>query len=125
MPYKDPAMARARRRNREHIRRVAVSDITAAEELAMRQRARKCPLCGVWMTAIPNLPSSKELDHILPICQGGTHTHGNVRIICRTCNLRRPKDGSDYTGPLTLWAEDPAAVARADRRRNQATCRKG
>lgn len=120
MPYKDPEMARARRRNRDHLKRVEVSDVTAAQELAMRKRARKCPLCGVRMTSKPHLPSSKELDHILPVNQGGTHTHGNVRIICRRCNQARPKDGSDYLGPLTLWAQDPGVVSR-----ERETCRNG
>lgn len=96
----------------------------------MRRRTRKCPLCGVWMTGKPNQPNSKHLDHILPRNQGGTHTHGNVRIICALCNLTRPKDGSDYTGPLTLWAQGEIPVSRPDRRRlprvvNRATCRKG
>lgn len=109
------------------MKRVAVSDITAAQELAMRQRARKCPLCDVRMTDKPHLPNSKELDHILPVNQGGTHTHGNVRIICRKCNQSRPKDGSDYTGMLTLWAQGPAPVSRPDRRLPPAlgTCLKG
>lgn len=122
MPYKDPARAKARRRNRDHIRRASVSDITADEELAMRQRARKCPLCSTWMTGKPNLPNSKHLDHILPLNQLGTHTHGNVRIICAACNLRRPKDGSDYIGPLTLWAQGPGVPVA---RKTPATCRSG
>lgn len=122
MPYKDPAMQKARRRNRDHVRRSAVSDITAAQELSMRSVARKCPLCGVRLTDTPNLPNSKHLDHILPIGVGGTHTHGNVRIICLACNVRRPRDGSDFTGTLTLWAENPAAVAKSTGR---AMCGKG
>jgi hypothetical protein len=89
------------------MKRAAVSDITAAQEADMRRMARNCPLCKVRMTAKPHLPNSKELDHILPIIMGGTHTHGNVRIICRSCNQHRPKDGSDFTGQLTLWAEGP------------------
>ena len=93
----------------------------------MRKRARKCPLCDVRMTSKPHLPNSKELDHILPVNQGGTHTHGNVRIICRKCNQSRPKDGSDYTGMLTLWAQGPAPVSRPRLQGhwNQGTCRKG
>lgn len=91
----------------------------------MRKRARKCPLCGIYMTSKHNKPNSKHLDHILPISQGGTHTHGNVRIICADCNLKRPKDGSDYTGPLTLWAQGPAPVSRPNRNANTETCRNG
>lgn len=129
MPAMDPALDRARRRNRAHMKRTAVSDITHGQELAMRARARKCPLCDVRMTDKPHLPNSKELDHILPVNQGGTHTHGNVRIICRKCNQSRPKDGSDYTGMLTLWAQGPAPVSRTHGMRviaaNRKTCRKG
>lgn len=59
------------------------------------------------MTSKPGRPNSKHLDHILPRNQGGTHTHGNVRIICFTCNVRRPKDGRDYAGTFSLWAQGP------------------
>jgi 5-methylcytosine-specific restriction endonuclease McrA len=122
---------RARWRSRDYMRRCDQSDVTPEDELAMRQRTRKCPLCGVYITSKPNRPNSKHLDHILPRNQGGNHVHGNVRIICADCNLKRPKDGSDYTGTLTLWAQGPVPVARPDRRReggantNKETCRKG
>ena len=119
------AFARAKRRNRDHAQRAAVSDITAVQEAEMRRKARDCPLCGVRMTERPHQPDSKELDHILPIAMGGTHTHGNVRIICRRCNQARPKDGRDYAGTLPLWAQGPVPVGRADGRRNSALCRKG
>ena len=59
---------------------------------------------------------------------GGTHTHGNTRIVCRWCNRHRPHDGSDFTGQVTLWAQDPGWVARPRRpggHRNTTTCRKG
>lgn len=100
-------------RNRwKHSRRRSaqrITDMTPAQEAELRRKTRKCPMpgCGVWMTGKPFRPNSKELDHILPVCMGGTHTWGNVRIICRTCNLKRPKDGSDFTGQLTLWAAAP------------------
>lgn len=119
------ARAKARRRNRDHIARSAASDITVEQELAMRRKARKCPMCGTSLTGKPGLPNSKHLDHIIPVASGGTHTHGNVRIICSRCNLRRPKDGSDYTGPVTLWAVLPGTVARPHGGANKATCRKG
>ena len=120
----------AARRHRDHVRYTTVSDITPEQELAMRKKARKCLLCSVKLTDKPGLPNSKHLDHILPLGQGGTHTHGNCRIICRTCNLSRPKDGSDFTGQLTLWAQVPAVAVRRDGRKdggnaNKGTCRKG
>lgn len=81
------------------------SDVTIAHELTLRRKARHCPMpgCAVRLTGIPFQPNSKELDHIVPLGCGGTHTVGNVRIICRGCNLSRPKDGRDYAGQLSLW----------------------
>jgi 5-methylcytosine-specific restriction endonuclease McrA len=121
-----------RAKHRQYLRRTrSASDITPQEEAEMRRKARKCPMpgCGVWMTGKPGLPNSKELDHILPINQGGTHTHGNVRIICRTCNLKRPKDGRDYAGTFTLWAQAPgvAVVTRKPKkpRTQLRTCKCG
>lgn len=114
---------KARGRYRDYIRRASVSDITADQEREMRRRTRKCRLCGIWMTSKLNRPNSKHLDHIVPINQGGTHTHGNVRIICADCNLRRPKDGSDFIGQLTLWAQGEVPVRR--QRKVASTCRSG
>jgi 5-methylcytosine-specific restriction endonuclease McrA len=82
-----------------------LTDITPEYELMLRAKAKRCSLCTVKLTDQPYLPNSKELDHIIPKGIGGTHTIGNVRILCRRCNIARPKDGSDYTGPVTLWAE--------------------
>lgn len=109
-------LAAARKRNREHAKRAAVSDITTEQEIQMRRDARDCAMCGVVLTDEDGLPNSKHLDHIVPLGVGGTHTLGNVRIVCRTCNVRRPRDGSDYLGPVTLWAVIPGVAARRGRR---------
>lgn len=105
----DPAKVKARQRKKTHIRkaRTRYADFTPAQERELRRKAKRCPLCRVRMVDEPYLPASKELDHMVPLNVGGTHTLGNVRIICRACNIRRPKDGSDYTGPVTLWAQEP------------------
>lgn len=104
---KDPERERARQRIKTHRRKdwSRLTDITPEYELGLRVKAKRCPLCKTKMTDQPYLPASKELDHIVPRGVGGTHTMGNVRIICRKCNLDRPGDGSDYLGPVTLWAQ--------------------
>ena len=104
---KDPTRERARLRIKTHRRKdwSRLTDITPEYELKLRAKAKRCPLCRVKLADVPYLSHSKELDHVIPKGAGGTHTIGNVRIICRACNLARPKDGSDYTGPVTLWAE--------------------
>lgn len=105
---------------KNYTRRTALrhTDITAPYIGQLRREARRCPMCSVKLTDEPNQPNSKHLDHIVPVVIGGTHTVGNVRIICRTCNLRRPKDGSDLGGHQpTLWAQDAALAAVAARTR--------
>lgn len=84
-----------------------LSDITASYLSELIADARCCPMCDVQMTDHPGCPESKHVDHIVPMAIGGTHTVGNVRVICRTCNLARPHDGSDLAGHQpTLWAQD-------------------
>lgn len=103
----NPLLRKARGRAATHRRKTAgrYGDVTPAYEQALRDKAKCCPLCRVRLIVQPYQPASKELDHIVPLGVGGTHTIGNVRIICRSCNLKRPKDGSDYFGPVTLWAQ--------------------
>lgn len=104
---KDPSRERARLRAKTYLRKATVrlTDITPEFDEALRAKAKHCPLCAAKLIDAPYLPNSKELDHIVPLNVGGTHTIGNVRIICRRCNQARPWDGSDYSGPVTLWAQ--------------------
>lgn len=107
----DPARKRAKWRAENHRRRSrkrgslgAFDHVTATYERELRAAAKQCPLCDIRLIDDPSQHASKELDHMVPLNVGGTHTMGNVRIICRLCNVRRPYDGSDYIGPVTLWA---------------------
>jgi 5-methylcytosine-specific restriction endonuclease McrA len=74
---------------------MVLGDVDMAYVAYLKAGALHCPLCSIEMVDEPFLPESKELDHVIPLLAGGTHTKDNVRIICRYCNLRRPKDGSD------------------------------
>lgn len=106
LPGHGAARAKARHRAKVHRRKTIgrYTDVTPAYEQSMREQAKQCQICRVQLIAAPYQPASKELDHIVPLNVGGTHTIGNVRIICRSCNLARPLDGSDYVGPVTLWS---------------------
>lgn len=97
----DPAKERVRYSRRSGLRAVQ-TDLTP-EYVARLYAARTCPLCAVRLTRQPG-PAQAQLDHIVPLNVGGTHTVGNVRVICRTCNLTRPRDGSDHDGQTTIWA---------------------
>ncbi|WP_435585837.1 HNH endonuclease [Micromonospora aurantiaca (nom. illeg.)] len=128
---------RARSRTKCHRRRAASSltDITPAYERSLRAQSRHCaiPECAATLSDAPMQDNSKELDHIVPLNAGGTHTVGNVRIICRRCNRTRPKDGSDYVGQLTLWAYAPhlhaipvpVTIAKDEARKRLVQCQCG
>lgn len=108
----DPAKERAKRDKRMRAINLKHTDITAAHIAKLYRQTKACPLCDVRLTATPTQPNSREVDHIIPINVGGTHTIGNVRVICRACNLARPKDGSDIDAHQpTLWAADTTAAA--------------
>jgi predicted nucleic acid-binding Zn ribbon protein len=96
-------------REREYYRRRYDSDPTFREkfwEASHRRRARRykvfktatvrvgpvdglnCDLCG---------SSAEAWDHIVPIYVGGPHIDANLRPICRSCNAKRPKQGTDVS----------------------------
>lgn len=57
-----------------------------------RRDGWKCRACG---RATPSnlvgthAPNAPELDHIIPISKGGTHSSENVQLLCRECNHRK------------------------------------
>lgn len=101
-----------RHKNSRRRTRTRASDLTAADVKALLSSRTYCPCCRKRMTQ--HGPRQKHLDHIVPIAIGGTHTHGNVRVICAACNLARPFNGSDLHGHQpTLWAVDARAAQAA------------
>ncbi|MBL9114720.1 MAG: HNH endonuclease [Verrucomicrobiaceae bacterium] len=50
------------------------------------QQDFKCIYCGQDYLAHYNAYRSAELDHIIPISQGGSEGLENVAVCCRTCN---------------------------------------
>lgn len=51
-----------------------------------------CQICG---QIIDIEAGDLQIDHIIPIAEGGSDTLDNVRCTHKWCNLTRPKDGSD------------------------------
>lgn len=95
---------KAHDRHMQHTRRAAKAstDLTVAMIEALLAKAKRCPLCKVKLNGKWPEPDAPQLDHIVPINAGGSHTYSNVRVICADCNLRRPNNGSDYAGQLGL-----------------------
>ncbi len=93
--------------NKNHSRRArsqassAGPRLTTSDVKMLLAAAKTCPLCRRRLK--PEDDRRPELDHIRPLNVGGTHTLGNVRVICRRCNGSRPKDGSDVDQEV-LWA---------------------
>lgn len=50
-----------------------------------------CQICGNPVL----IRSELQIDHIIPLAEGGADAPHNVRVACKTCNIRRPKDGRD------------------------------
>lgn len=62
----------------------------------------RCQLCGVKTPARLRgqmVDAAPEMDHIVPLAQGGAHTHENAQCLCRKCNGRK---GATALGQMRL-----------------------
>jgi hypothetical protein len=94
------------RRRRKQIRGT-ISDITADWLRELQSITPNCELCDAELLYDGTQHDHRKanLDHIIPLNIGGTHTRENVRYICYLCNLRRPKNGSDHPTFITSSTE--------------------
>jgi len=78
-------------KNLRHKRRAIYkeTDITVNWLYNLRKETLYCQICN------NELNGKMDLDHIVPIGKGGTHSMRNVRYVHGHCNKSRPKDGSD------------------------------
>lgn len=90
----DEVKARSKRQKYEHRAHIKLigTDIDAAFLRELRETVTCCPLCDAGFTYEDHVaPTYPNLDHIVPVAHGGPHTRDNVRLICRQCNVRRPR----------------------------------
>lgn len=80
----------ARSRRRALIRETAVERIDPVDVFIRDNWT--CQSCGDptpdWLRGTID-DSAPEMDHIIPLARGGTHTDDNVQCLCRVCNLMK------------------------------------
>lgn len=61
---------------------------TGSEWLALVEASRgRCLRCG---------ERDPTVDHVIPLCLGGTNTIENVQVLCEMCNSSKGSDSTDY-----------------------------
>ena len=80
----------------------------------------RCQICGI-STPKQHHASNKwtapELDHIVPVTRGGTHTRDNVQCLCRRCNNK--KSNGPPAGQIGLFTGLLNEQIKTGRRRRQ------
>lgn len=69
----------------------------------------KCGYCGINLTI-----NSMHMDHMVPVCRGGSHTLSNMIASCPPCNLRKNKRTYDEFMAIisaSRVSSDPVAAA--------------
>lgn len=51
---------------------------------------KECAICS----SIENL----EIDHIIPVCDGGSHDQNNLQVLCRSCNRKKSSKSGEFYG---------------------------
>jgi len=71
------------------------TDFTAAQwEAVCAVFGHQCLACGA--------TSSLTVDHVVPLCKGGSNTITNLQPLCRSCNSRKGQRIIDYRDAAQL-----------------------
>ena len=94
-PKRRPTEGDRTRGSREPWRReYSTKGYQDARQEAMARTGGRCSCCGRvcawhdgrrWRTA----GMGGEVDHIVPLCQGGTSDTGNLQLLCKSCHGRK------------------------------------
>lgn len=58
-------------------------------KVLIRKHRGKCADCGTDVTLEHNTPNQATIDHVVPLSKGGEDQLHNLRLLCRSCNLRK------------------------------------
>jgi len=85
-----PEVGRASTHQRR-ARKLAVGYEHIDDRLVFEQAGYRCQLCGrkTRLDFNRDHPLYPNLDHIIPLFRGGSHTWGNVQCLCHECNSRK------------------------------------
>ncbi|MEB3198431.1 MAG: HNH endonuclease, partial [Candidatus Sericytochromatia bacterium] len=79
--------------------------------LVMARDGHKCTACGT--------AQHLELDHIVPVSQGGNPEPDNLQVLCRQCNRRKRVRSTDYRGPAQRVEQVATHMRSLEKRREE------
>lgn len=72
-----------------------ITDITKEFLIDLFNKNKHCAICRTELCLDGNKKNGVQFDHIIPLKVGGKNIKDNIRVICHSCNKKRPQDGSD------------------------------
>ncbi len=85
--------AQAIKRNRRSRESASGETVSAEQWKSVLDRfGGKCAKCGA--------SESIEMDHVVPLARGGSHTPENIQPLCKSCNRRKSTSIADYRSNL-------------------------
>ena len=84
----NPEIVRAQAARRRARKRAVECDPCATLPAVIARDGADCYICGIETdpAAPPRARHKAELEHVIPLAKGGTHTMGNLRCACYPCN---------------------------------------
>jgi len=94
--------SRHSKRNAKATRKARLRGASQAESVDVLEIFRrdkwKCKCCGIktpWTHRGTIKPTAPELDHIMPLAEGGKHIKSNVQLLCRRCNNSKSSNSAN------------------------------
>lgn len=90
----NPETARKADKKRRERLATAEKDGVTRDEIIERDSIAGIPYCQICNMPITDI-KELQIDHKVPLAAGGADTADNKRVVHKSCNISRPKDGRD------------------------------